>query len=114
MKRIFLACASLLLVSLPLAAAGTPARAPAPPLNLGAPAVCPLGSPANTGPQKPTFLTTYQGPCAVEVACSDGSHQYCSSSFAACMMQEGCWVICEDNVIHRCPGTERDPECVVY
>ncbi len=114
MKRMFLACASLLLVSLPLAAAGTPAPAPAPPLNLGAPAVCPLGSFPNTGLQKLTFLTTYPGPCSVGVACSDGSYQYCSSSSAVCMMQEGCWVICEDNVVHRCPGTEQDPACVVY
>jgi hypothetical protein len=114
MKRMFLACASLLLTSLPLAAAGTPAPAPAPPLNLEAPAVCPLGSLVNTGPQKPTFLTTYPGPCTVGLACSDGSYQYCSSSFSVCMLQEGCWIICEDNVVHRCPGTERDPECAVY
>jgi hypothetical protein len=114
MKRMFLACASLLLVSLPLAAADAPAPAPARPLNLGAPAVCPLGSLANTGPQKPKFLTTYPAPCSVEATCSDGSHQYCSSSFGACMMQEGCWVICEDNFVHRCSGTEQDPACAVY
>jgi hypothetical protein len=109
--RTSLAYALLLLTSLALAAAGEPAKAPLP--TLETPLACTLQGLANT-PPKPLFQTTLQAPCMGYTVCQDNSEVSCYSGQSVCMISDSCWVICEDNIVHYCPGAQSRPECVVY
>jgi hypothetical protein len=115
MKRIALAYALLLLCSLSLFAADTPAAAPR--TSVASPAVCSLGGikSAEITPE-PLFKSSVPPPCYAITNCPDGSSVSCPhvSSSSYCWSSDGCWVDCNEDGFLFCPGRRGAPGCEIW
>ena len=114
MKRLALAYALLLLCSLSLAAADTPAVQLE--AALSEPVSCNTVGIPGTGIPKPMPKSYIPPPCIGYTECPGGGSISCPnvSYYSNCWVSDGCWVDCNEEGFLFCPGQQGAPGCEIW